>query len=101
MKRWDYEPEVWVQLLAEYGFVEARATVLEAPPGRRRVGTLIVSARAAGTQNPLAHNASCILGLTDDINRYRAARPGVDFGNDVLNLRGFKKGPRGGRDVGA
>lgn len=47
VKRWDYEPAVWAQLLAEYGFVEARATVLEAPPGRRKVGTLIVEARAS------------------------------------------------------
>ncbi|WP_455753186.1 RHS repeat-associated core domain-containing protein [Streptomyces chartreusis] len=56
---------------------------------------------SAGAQGLLTHNASCILGITDDINRYRAARPGVDFGDDVLNLRGFKNGPRGGRGVGA
>ncbi len=45
VKRWDYEPEIWTQLLAEHGFGEAQATVLDAPAGRRTVGTLIVSAR--------------------------------------------------------
>ncbi|MFD5013773.1 class I SAM-dependent methyltransferase [Streptomyces chartreusis] len=47
VKRWDYEPVVWVQLLAEYGFVEARAAVFPAPAGRRTVSTLIVEARAS------------------------------------------------------
>ncbi|MEU0673730.1 class I SAM-dependent methyltransferase [Streptomyces sp. NPDC006172] len=46
VKRWDYDPDAWEQLLTEYGFMDVRATVLEAPPGPRRVGTLIVTARA-------------------------------------------------------
>ncbi|MEV6761520.1 hypothetical protein AB0N16_12890 [Streptomyces sp. NPDC051105] len=33
-------------LLAGHGFGDVRAEVLAAPPGRRIVGTLIVSARA-------------------------------------------------------
>ncbi|MEV5351911.1 class I SAM-dependent methyltransferase [Streptomyces sp. NPDC052693] len=46
VKRWDYEPDAWENLLAEHGYMDVRATVLEAPPGTRRVGTLIVTARA-------------------------------------------------------
>ncbi|MFG3017861.1 class I SAM-dependent methyltransferase [Streptomyces sp. NPDC048254] len=46
VKRWDYERDAWKQLLAEHGFGDVRAEVLAAPPGRRTVGTLIVSARA-------------------------------------------------------
>ncbi|WP_030173277.1 class I SAM-dependent methyltransferase [Streptomyces sp. NRRL S-813] len=46
VKRWDYEPPVWEQLLAEHGYMDVRAVVLPAPPGPRTVGTLIVSARA-------------------------------------------------------
>ncbi|MBG0854173.1 class I SAM-dependent methyltransferase [Streptomyces spinoverrucosus] len=46
VKRWDYEPREWEQLLARHGFTDVRAEVLPAPPGRRKVGTLIVSARA-------------------------------------------------------
>ncbi|KUN81112.1 methyltransferase type 11 [Streptomyces bungoensis] len=45
VKRWDYELRMWEQLLAEQGFVDTRAALLPAPPGPRRVGTLIVSAR--------------------------------------------------------
>jgi hypothetical protein len=55
---------------------------------------------AAGTA-VLVHNSTCILGITDDIGRYTRARPGVDFGDDILNLRGTMKGPRGGKGVGA
>lgn len=46
MKRWDYEPEAWEQLLGRYGYTDVRTQVLTAPPGPRRVGTLIVQARA-------------------------------------------------------
>ena len=46
VKRWDYEPGAWEHLLAEHGYMDVRATVLEAPPGTRRVGTLIDTARA-------------------------------------------------------
>ncbi|MGW7424441.1 class I SAM-dependent methyltransferase [Streptomyces sp. NPDC054813] len=46
VKRWDYERDAWERLLAEHGFGDVRAEVLAAPPGRRIVGTLIVSARA-------------------------------------------------------
>lgn len=45
VKRWDYQPEAWQHLLAEQGYTDVRAAVLEAPPGTRRVGTLIVTAR--------------------------------------------------------
>ncbi|MFF7161707.1 class I SAM-dependent methyltransferase [Streptomyces sp. NPDC008086] len=46
VKRWDYEPEAWEHLLAEHGYMDVHASVLAAPPGKRRVGTLIVTARA-------------------------------------------------------
>ncbi|MBX9397500.1 class I SAM-dependent methyltransferase [Streptomyces sp. TRM72054] len=46
VKRWDYEPEVWEQLLVEHGFTDMRAVVLPAPPGPRTIGTLIVQTRA-------------------------------------------------------
>jgi SAM-dependent methyltransferase len=45
VKRWDYEPHVWEQLLARYGYTDVRTQVLAAPPGPRTVGTLIVEAR--------------------------------------------------------
>ncbi|WP_351234759.1 class I SAM-dependent methyltransferase [Streptomyces sp. NPDC002133] len=41
VKRWDYETERWVEILAEHGFT-ATAAVLPAPPGDRTVGTLLV-----------------------------------------------------------
>ncbi|MEV3907541.1 class I SAM-dependent methyltransferase [Streptomyces canus] len=44
VKRWDYEPEVWEQLLDRYGYTDVRTQVLAAPPGPRTVGTLIVQA---------------------------------------------------------
>ncbi|MFF4034114.1 class I SAM-dependent methyltransferase [Streptomyces sviceus] len=44
VKRWDYEPEVWEQLLDRYGYTDVRTQVRAAPPGRRTVGTLIVQA---------------------------------------------------------
>ncbi|MFI9833765.1 RHS repeat-associated core domain-containing protein [Streptomyces sp. NPDC051913] len=56
---------------------------------------------AAGGLDLLTHNATCILGLTDDIRVYRNARPEVDFGDDILNLRGTMNGARGGKGVGA
>ncbi|GGQ26441.1 class I SAM-dependent methyltransferase [Streptomyces mutabilis] len=46
VKRWDYEPDAWEQLLKEYGFTDVDATVLAAPPGNRTVGTFVVRARA-------------------------------------------------------
>ncbi|MBU5946828.1 bifunctional 2-polyprenyl-6-hydroxyphenol methylase/3-demethylubiquinol 3-O-methyltransferase UbiG [Streptomyces sp. PAM3C] len=46
VRRWDYEPHVWEQLLVAYGFGDVRTRVLAAPPGPRTVGTLIVQARA-------------------------------------------------------
>ncbi|MFF3401369.1 SAM-dependent methyltransferase [Streptomyces sp. NPDC002659] len=45
VKRWDYEPEQWMKLLHEHGFTTTTARVLAAPPGKRRVGTLLVSTR--------------------------------------------------------
>lgn len=44
VKRWDYEPDRWVELLTEHGFAAATACVLSAPPGPRKVGTLLVRA---------------------------------------------------------
>ncbi|MFD3516187.1 class I SAM-dependent methyltransferase [Streptomyces sp. NPDC058657] len=46
VKRWDYEPGTWTGILADHGFTEPRARVLAAPPGRRKIGTLLVSATA-------------------------------------------------------
>ena len=46
VKRWDYEPERWEQMLGEYGYSSVHASVLPAPPGRRKVGTLLVQASA-------------------------------------------------------
>lgn len=46
VKRWDYEPKVWEQMLGEYGYTDVRTQVLAAPPGPRTIGTLIVQARA-------------------------------------------------------
>jgi SAM-dependent methyltransferase len=46
VKRWDYEPDAWEQMLAGHGYMDVRAMVLPAPPGPRTVGTLIVQARA-------------------------------------------------------
>ncbi|MFF8013653.1 methyltransferase domain-containing protein [Streptomyces sp. NPDC007929] len=45
VKRWDYEPDTWEQLLAEQGYMDVRATVMPAPPGPRTLGTLLVQAR--------------------------------------------------------
>lgn len=44
VKRWDYEPAVWEQLLGRYGFSSVHIQVLTAPAGPRRIGTLIVQA---------------------------------------------------------
>lgn len=46
VKRWDYEPTAWEQLLKEHGYTDVHAQVLDAPPGPRTVGTLIAQARA-------------------------------------------------------
>ncbi|MGW7290609.1 SAM-dependent methyltransferase, partial [Streptomyces sp. NPDC054847] len=46
VKRWDYEPERWAEVLREHGFQSPVASVLPAPPGPRKVGTLIVRAQA-------------------------------------------------------
>ncbi|MET9516425.1 methyltransferase domain-containing protein [Streptomyces sp. NPDC002994] len=45
VKRWDYEPDRWVDILHEHDFTAATARVLPAPPGRRKIGTLLVRAR--------------------------------------------------------
>ncbi len=44
VKRWDYEPDRWVELLTEHGFASPTARILLAPPGPRKVGTLLVRA---------------------------------------------------------
>jgi SAM-dependent methyltransferase len=46
VKRWDYEPHTWISVLREAGFADAEARVLPAPPGNRKIGTLIVTARS-------------------------------------------------------
>lgn len=46
VKRWDFEPEMWEQVLDRFGYTDVRAQVLPAPVGPRTVGTLIVQARA-------------------------------------------------------
>jgi SAM-dependent methyltransferase len=44
VKRWDYEPDRWEDILREHGFTAITPRVLPAPPGRQKVGTLIVRA---------------------------------------------------------
>ncbi|MEE4490779.1 hypothetical protein [Streptomyces sp. BE230] len=44
MKRWDHEPEHWVEILTKHGFTAAAARILPAPPGHRKIGTLLVRA---------------------------------------------------------
>ncbi|WP_327709221.1 class I SAM-dependent methyltransferase [Streptomyces sp. NBC_00464] len=44
VKRWDHEPDRWVEILAEHGFTAATARILPAPPGHRKIGTLLVRA---------------------------------------------------------
>ncbi|WP_406735335.1 methyltransferase domain-containing protein [Streptomyces sp. NBC_01108] len=46
VKRWDYEPDRWLKILAEHGFAAETARVLPAPPGKRKIGTLLVRAYA-------------------------------------------------------
>ncbi|WP_030322799.1 MULTISPECIES: class I SAM-dependent methyltransferase [Streptomyces] len=46
VKRWDYEPEAWEALLAKHGFTSTAASLIAAPPGPRKMGTLLVEARA-------------------------------------------------------
>ncbi|MFD3947808.1 class I SAM-dependent methyltransferase [Streptomyces sp. NPDC058579] len=45
VKRWDFEPGRWIEILGDHGFSEATAEVLAAPPGPRKIGTLLVRAR--------------------------------------------------------
>ncbi|MFF8437430.1 class I SAM-dependent methyltransferase [Streptomyces bacillaris] len=44
VKRWDFEPDAWVLLLKEHGYVDVSASVVDPPPGSRRTGTLLVRA---------------------------------------------------------
>ncbi|PWS41556.1 class I SAM-dependent methyltransferase [Streptomyces sp. ZEA17I] len=44
VKRWDFEPDAWVLLLKEHGYVDVSASVVGPPPGSRRTGTLLVRA---------------------------------------------------------
>ncbi|MDQ0938726.1 hypothetical protein [Streptomyces sp. V1I1] len=44
VKRWDYEPYRWMEILAGHGFAAATARVLPAPAGPRKGGTLLVHA---------------------------------------------------------
>ncbi|UPT41756.1 MULTISPECIES: class I SAM-dependent methyltransferase [Streptomyces] len=45
VKRWDYEPDRWAGLLEAHGFSAAAARVIPAPPGPRKIGTLLVRAQ--------------------------------------------------------
>lgn len=46
VKRWDYEPGRWTEILREHGFAAVDARVLPAPPGPRKIGTMLVCATA-------------------------------------------------------
>ena len=46
VKRWDYEPGLWVDMLHARGFARAEARVLDAPEGSNRTGTLLVRCAA-------------------------------------------------------
>lgn len=46
VKRWDYEPEDWHGLLTGFGFRDVRTQLIPPPPGRRKIGTLLVRAVA-------------------------------------------------------
>ncbi|MCG0285204.1 hypothetical protein [Streptomyces sp. PSAA01] len=46
VKRWDYEALRWREMLREHGFTDATARVLPAPPGPRKIGTMLVRATA-------------------------------------------------------
>ncbi len=46
VKRWDYTPEDWHRLLTDFGFRDVRTRLIPAPPGRRKIGTLLVRAVA-------------------------------------------------------
>lgn len=46
VKRWDYEPDRWEDIVREHGFSNVTARVLAAPPGPRKIGTLLVRAHA-------------------------------------------------------
>ncbi|MEV0090485.1 class I SAM-dependent methyltransferase [Streptomyces sp. NPDC050738] len=48
VRRWDYEPERWREILHEHGFTLMAAQVLRPPPGPREIGTLLVRAAATG-----------------------------------------------------
>ncbi|MER5864305.1 class I SAM-dependent methyltransferase [Kitasatospora sp. NPDC002040] len=48
VRRWDFSLVTWEALLKEYGFKDVTTSVLPAPvPGRRTIGTLLVSGRRA------------------------------------------------------
>ncbi|WP_435643341.1 class I SAM-dependent methyltransferase [Streptomyces sp. H49] len=46
VRRWDYELDDWRGLLTGYGFRNVRAEVIPAPPGPRKIGTVLVRAVA-------------------------------------------------------
>lgn len=45
VKRWDYEPDPWKELLSALGFTAASARIVPAPSGPREIGTLLVRAQ--------------------------------------------------------
>lgn len=48
VRRWDYLPEVWSELLVRHGFTAVTAEVVAGPDGSVERGTLLVAARATG-----------------------------------------------------
>ncbi|MFF3367093.1 class I SAM-dependent methyltransferase [Streptomyces misionensis] len=46
VRRWDYELDVWRDLLTDAGFWDVRAQIIPAPPGPRKIGTVLVRAVA-------------------------------------------------------
>lgn len=46
VRRWDYELDAWRDLLTDAGFQDVRAQVIPAPPGPRKIGTVLVRAVA-------------------------------------------------------
>lgn len=42
VRRWDFTSDEWRRRLLDYGFTTVQASTVEAPPGKRRTGTLLV-----------------------------------------------------------
>lgn len=48
VKRWDYTPGTWAAMLGDHGFTNVTASILPAPSGPHRAGTMLVRALRAG-----------------------------------------------------